>query len=82
MRDIENGKFRMKIHDKVYHQILDHVLHLMSHHLPVELIAGTLMAIAQRLYKTHLSEEEYQSIMKVATETHVKPYDLKKGTLH
>ena len=72
----------MKMHDKIYHQILDHVLHLMSHHLPVELIAGTLMAIAQRLYKTHLSEEDYKQIMKVATETDVKPYDLKKGTLH
>ena len=72
----------MKMHDKIYHQILDHVLHLMSHHLPVELIAGTLMAIAQRLYKTHLSEEDYEQIMKVATETDVKPYDLKKGTLH
>ena len=72
----------MKIENKVYHQMLDHVLHLMSHHLPVELIAGTLMAIAQRLYKTNLSEEDYEQIMKVATETDVKPYDLKKGTLH
>ena len=71
----------MKMHDKIYHQILDHVLHLMSHHLPVELIAGTLMAIAQRLYKTHLSEKDYKQIMKVATETHVEPYDIKKGQL-
>ena len=70
------------MHDKIYHQILDHVLHLMSHHLPVELIAGTLMAIAQRLYKTHLSEEDYQRIMKVAYEHDVEPYDIKKGTLH
>ena len=40
------------------------------------------MAIAQRLYKTHLSEEDYQRIMKVAVETQVEPYDIKKGTLH
>ena len=40
------------------------------------------MAIAQRLYKTHLSEEDYEQIMKVAVETEIKPYDIKKGTLH
>ena len=68
--------------DKVYHELLDHVLRLLGHHLPVEMIAGCLMAIAQRLYKTHLSEEDYQQIMKVAVETEVEPYDIKKGTLH
>ena len=68
--------------DKVYHEILDHVLHLLGHHLPVEMIAGCLMAIAQRLYKTHLNEKDYEQIMKVAVETEVEPYDIKKGTLH
>ena len=68
--------------DKVYHEILDHVLHLLGHKLPVEMIAGCLMAIAQRLYNTHLSEEDYEQIMKVAVESEVKPYDIKKGTLH
>jgi len=71
-----------KVEDKVYHEILDHVLHLLGHQLPVEMIAGCLMAIAQRLYKTHLSEEDYERIMKVATEADVEPYDIKKGTLH
>jgi hypothetical protein len=72
----------MKVEDKVYHEILDHVLHLLGHQLPVEMIAACLMAIAQRLYKTHLSEEDYQQIMKVAIESDVEPYDIKKGTLH
>ena len=71
-----------KSEDKVYQEILDHVLHLLGHQLPVEMIAACLMAIAQRLYKTHLSEEDYQQIMKVAVETEVEPYDIKKGTLH
>ena len=71
-----------KAADKVYHEILDHVLHLLGHKLPVEMIAGCLMAISQRLYKTHLSEEDYEQIMKVAGETEVEPYDIKKGTLH
>jgi|TARA_R110002020_G_scaffold237105_3_gene449406 hypothetical protein len=72
----------MKVEDKIYQEILDHVLHLLGHHLPVEMIAACLMAIAQRLYKTHLSQEEYERIMKIAMETNVEPYDIKKGTLH
>jgi len=71
-----------KVEDKVYHELLDHVLYLLGHQLPVEMIAACLMAIAQRLYKTHLSEEDYEQIMKVAVETEVEPYDIKKGTLH
>jgi hypothetical protein len=46
------------------------------------MVAAALMSIAQRLYKTHLSEEDYERIMKVAYEAHVEPYDVKKGTLH
>ena len=72
----------MSEEDKVYHDLLDHVLHLLDHKLPVMMIAASLMAIAQRLYKTNLKEEDYQRIMKVAYETHIKPYDIKKGTLH
>ena len=72
----------MKAEDKVYHDLLDHVLHLLEHKLPVEMVAASLMAIAQRLYKTHLSEENYQRIMKIAYKTNVEPYDIKKGTLH
>jgi len=72
----------MKAEEKVYYDLLDHVLHLLEHKLSVEVVAASLMAIAQRLYKTHLSEEDYQRIMKVAYETNVEPYDIKKGTLH
>ena len=72
----------MNNEDKIYHDILDHVFHLLDHKLPVEMIAACLMALAQRLYKTHLNEEAYHRIMKTAYETTVEPYDLKKGTLH
>ena len=72
----------MKTEDKVYKDLLDHVLHLLEHDLPVTMVAASLMAIAQRLYRTHLNEEDYQRIMKVAYETNVRPYDLTKGTLH
>ena len=72
----------MNDEEKVYHDLLDHVLHLLEHKLPVEMVAASLMAIAQRLYKTHMSDENYQRIMKIAYETNVEPYDIKKGTLH
>ena len=68
--------------DKVYQEILEHVIRLLSEHKSVEMIAGCLMVIAQRLYKTHLSEKDYKKIMKVATEVDIQPYDIRKGTLH
>ena len=71
----------MNEEDKVYRDLLDHVLHLLDHDLPVMMVAASLMAIAQRLYKTHLNEKDYQRIMKIAYETHVSPYDISKGTL-
>ena len=72
----------MNDEDKVYRDLLDHVLHLLDHKLPVMMVAASLMAIAQRLYKTNLSEEDYQRIMKIAYEHRVEAYDIKKGTLH
>ena len=72
----------MRDEDTVYHDLLGHVMHLLEHKLPPTMIAADLMDIAQRLYKTHLNEEDYIRIMKVALETHVEPYDISKGTLH
>jgi hypothetical protein len=72
----------MNDEEKVYHELLEHVLRLLGHKHAYEMVAAALMSIAQRLYKTHLSEEDYERIMKVAYEAHVEPYDVKKGTLH
>tara|TARA_R100001086_G_scaffold224666_1_gene142701 strand:- start:389 stop:619 length:231 start_codon:yes stop_codon:yes gene_type:complete len=68
--------------DKVYHELLQHVLKLIKEDVSIEMVAASLMSIAQRLYKTHLSPADYNRIMKVALETYVEPYDLTKGTLH
>jgi len=72
----------MNTPDKVYQEILEHVLRLLSQQHSIEMIAGSLMVIAQRLYKTHLSKEDYDRVMKVAVEIDIKPYDIRKGTLH
>jgi hypothetical protein len=68
--------------DKVYDEILEHVVKLLSERKSIEMIAGCLMAIAQRLYRTHLSKADYDKIMKMAAEIDIKPYDIRKGTLH
>tara|TARA_R110002020_G_scaffold129987_2_gene290872 strand:- start:279 stop:497 length:219 start_codon:yes stop_codon:yes gene_type:complete len=72
----------MNTEDKIYHDLLGHVMHLLEHKIPPTMIAASLMAIAQRLYRTHLSTEDYHRIMKIAYETNVEPYDVSKGTLH
>ena len=66
---------------KVYDDLFEHAVTLLQDH-PPELVAGTLMAIAQRLYKTHLSDKDYDQIMAVATTTEVEPYDVEKIRLH
>ena len=58
-------------------------MHLLNdHQKPAELVAGTMMAIAQRIYKTQLNEEEYQEMMEVIKDAPVKPYDIKKVRLN
>ena len=68
---------------KIYEEFLEHAMHLLNdHQKPPELVAGTMMAIAQRIYKTQLNEEEYQQMMDVVRDAPVKPYNLKKVRLH
>ena len=76
----------MKIEDKdaehkVYDELFEHAITLIQDH-PPELVAGTLMAIAQRLYKTHLSEPEYKQLMDFITTVEIEPYEVQKIRLH
>ena len=73
----------MDDHIKIYDEFFEHAMHLLNdHQKPAELIAGTMMAIAQRIYKTQLSEEEYQEMMEVIKDAPVKPYNIKKVRLN
>ena len=74
----------MNARDKVYNEVLEHVLRSLSEpSFNMDMIASSLMVISQRLYRTHLTTEEYTRLMKViAKSEHIKPYDLRKGTLH
>ena len=42
----------------------------------VQAVAATYMAIAMRLYKTHLDESEYKAMIRTVMETEVNPYEL------
>ena len=61
--------------EKIYHDLYDHTMHLMKeHNLPVEAIAGSLMAIAMRLYRTSLSEENFEKMKELILDVSVEPY--------
>ena len=58
-------------------------MHMLNEHqLPVELVASALMAIGQRLYKTHLTDRSYHTLMDIIRDAPVEPYDIKKVRLH
>ena len=67
--------------EKIYLDTDEDTLHLLEEHdVPVEAVAGSLMAIAMRLYKTNLSEENFNKMKDVIMETDIEPY--RKRRLH
>jgi len=73
----------MDNHKKIYDEFFEHAMHLLNNHQKSpELIAGTMMAIAQRIYRTQLNDEEYEEMMEVIKDAPVKPYNIKKERLH
>ena len=76
-------KIEEKDERKVYDDIFEHVTHMLNEHsIPVELVASTLMAIGQRLYRTHLNDRSYHALMDIIRDTDVQPYNVKKERLH
>jgi hypothetical protein len=73
----------MDDHIKIYNEFFEHAMHLLNNHQKSpELVAGTMMAIAQRIYKTQLNDEEYEEMMEVIKDAPVKPFNIKKERLH
>ena len=67
---------------KIYDEFFEHAMHLLNDHQKAsELVAGTMMAIAQRIYKTQLSDDEYREMMEVIKDAPVQPYNIKKERL-
>tara|TARA_R110002020_G_C15997287_1_gene749888 strand:+ start:225 stop:479 length:255 start_codon:yes stop_codon:yes gene_type:complete len=73
------------IYNKIFEQSVKH----MKDYEP-QMVAGTLMAIAIRLYKTNLSDDGFHSMLQTIldSEHDVRPYgdidddDEEEGTLH
>ena len=68
----------------IYNEIFCDAIQYMKN-FDVQAVAATYMAIAMRLYKTHLEEDAYKDMIKTVMETEVEPYNSKnylKKLLH
>ena len=66
--------------EEIYQQIFKDAVDYMEEY-EVQAVAATYMAIAMRLYKTHLQDDAYKKMIETVIETEVKPYN-PKGKLH
>ena len=64
--------------EKIYNQIFKDATDYMEDY-EVQAVAATYMAIAMRLYKTHLEDDAYKKMVETVMETEVKPYNPKKS---
>jgi hypothetical protein len=65
--------------EQLYNDVFGDAIRYMRDY-EVQAVAATYMAIAMRLYKTHLDEAEYRAMIETVMETEVKPY--KEPKLH
>ena len=63
--------------EKLYQEIFKDAVDYMEDY-EVQAVAATYMAIAMRLYKTHLEDDAYKKMVETVMETEVKPYNPKK----
>ena len=63
--------------EKLYKEIFEEAVDYMKEH-EVQMVAATYMAIAMRLYKTHLEDDAYKQMIETVMETEVRPYNPKK----
>ena len=63
--------------EKIYQEVFKDALDYMDEY-EVQAVAATYMAIAMRLYKTHLEDDAYKQMIETVMETEVKPYKPKK----
>ena len=66
-------KHKDKDLEMIYSDIFGNAIEYMRDY-EVQAVAATYMAIAMRLYKTHLEDDEYKSMIQTVMETEVKPY--------
>ena len=79
MKDNKPMKHNNKELEDIYNDVFAAAVEYMEEY-EVQAVAATYMAIAMRLYKTHLDEDEYKSMIETVMNTEVKPY--KEPKLH
>ena len=67
--------------EELYQEIFEDADRYMKDY-EVQAVAATYMAIAMRLYKTHLSDEGFLKMIRTVMESEVEPYEKPKKTLH
>ena len=65
--------------ERIYNEVFANATKYMDDY-EVQAVAATYMAIAMRLYKTSLAEDEYRAMIQTVMESEVKPY--KEPKLH
>jgi len=70
---MHNDKDLEKIYNDVFADATEYI-----NDYEVQAVAATYMAIAMRLYKTHLEDDAYEKMIETVMETEVKPYKPKK----
>ena len=63
--------------EKIYNDVFGDATEYMNDY-EVQAVAATYMAIAMRLYKTHLEDDAYKKMIETVMETEVKPYKPKR----
>tara|TARA_R100000687_G_C6294578_1_gene93013 strand:- start:23 stop:241 length:219 start_codon:yes stop_codon:yes gene_type:complete len=67
--------------EKIYKEVFKDAIDYMKEY-EVQAIAATYMAIAMRLYKTHLTDDAFLKMIRTVMETEVEPYEKPKRTLN
>jgi hypothetical protein len=65
------------IYEKIFAEAVEHMKDYET-----QMVAGTLMAIAMRLYKTSLTDEGFREMMQTIVDVDVKSYFDKDETIH
>jgi len=65
--------------EKIYNDVFGNAIEYMRDY-EGQAVAATYMAIAMRLYKTHLEDDAYKEMIETVMESEVKPY--KEPKLH
>jgi len=66
---------------RIYQKIFTDAM-IYGENYPMQMVAATYMAIAMRIYKTLLTEEDYEEMLKAIEGSDVKPYKDPKKTVH